>query len=237
MTLTKPVSAPSLKHELHAVATRLLLPFLVVGGLTVLIGLLVTRLFDGSDLSEADVSATRWLAENRSGNVVTLTEYGTLLGETPVIVGLTALAALVLRLVYQRWREPLILVVCVTGQAIIFMATTMLIDRNRPQVPRLDDSPPTSSFPSGHTAATTAFYVGVALLVAWHTRQTWLRWLIIGFGLLFPLVMAFCRMYRGMHYPTDITMSIALGLTLLALALRLMPLREGGGRVRSNRDS
>ena len=35
----------------------------------------------------------------------------------------------------------------------------------------LDDSPPTSSFPSGHTAASTAYYLGTALIIAWHTRQ------------------------------------------------------------------
>jgi len=219
-------AAPSLRQELRTVATRLLLPFLVAGALTVLIGLLLTRLFSGSDLAEADVATSRWLAEHRSGTVVTLTDHLTLLGETPVIVGLTALGALVLRLVHRRWREPLILVVCVCGQAVIFLTTTVLIDRDRPAVVRLDASPPTSSFPSGHTAATTAFYVGLALLVAWHTRRAWLRRLVVGVGLMCPLAMAFCRMYRGMHYLTDVTMSVTLGLGLLTLALRLMPLDE-----------
>jgi len=232
VTLTKPVAAPPLKHELRAVATRLLLPFLVVGGLTVLMGLFLTRVLDNSGVADADVATNRWLVDHRSGSGVALSKYGTLLGETPTIVGLTAIAAVVLRLVYKRWREPLLLVVCVSGQAIIFLITTLLIDRSRPPVSRLDDSPPTSSFPSGHTAATTAFYVGLALIVAWHTRATWLRWLIVGIGVLFPLIMAFCRMYRGMHYPTDIAVSIALGLTLLATALKLMPLGEGGGRGR-----
>jgi undecaprenyl-diphosphatase len=229
VTLTTPVAAPSLKHELRTVATRLLFPFLLVGVVTVLLGLFLTKVLDNSGVAEADVATNRWLADHRSGTGVTLSKYGTLLGETPTIVGLTVIAAVVLRLVYKRWREPLLLVVCVSAQAIIFLVTTLLIDRNRPQVSRLDDSPPTSSFPSGHTAATTAFYLGLALLVAWHTRRTWLRWLIIAAGALFPLIMASCRMYRGMHYPTDIVVSIGLALSLLTIALKLMPLSEGGG--------
>ena len=42
----------------------------------------------------------------------------------------------------------------------------MLVDRARPPVVhRLDTAPPTSSFPSGHTAAAVVLYVGLALIV------------------------------------------------------------------------
>lgn len=228
--LTKEQSAPTLGQELKTAGARLFLPFAGVGVLVVLFGLFLTKVLDTSEVADTDVSLVGWLADHRTGTLVTVSRWGTLLGETPTIVGLTAVAALVLRLVLHRWREPLLLVVCVSGQALIFLAATLLIDRARPRVERLDDSPPTSSFPSGHTAAATAFYVGLALIIAWHTRERWLARLIVGIGLLFPLAMASCRLYRGMHYATDVGTSIVLGLTLLTLAFTLMPLDEGSGR-------
>jgi membrane-associated phospholipid phosphatase len=188
--------------------------------------LLVTRVLDTTDVADADSWFDRWLAAHRSGTGVTLTQFGTLFGETPTIVGLTAVTAVVFRAVFHRWRESVLLVLCVSAQALIFLVTTMLIDRKRPPVPHLDDSPPTSSFPSGHTAAATAFYLGTALVIAWHTRHTWLRWGLVVLGVLVPVIVATSRVYRGMHYPTDIVTSFLLGLSLLAVATRRLPLAE-----------
>ena len=41
----------------------------------------------------------------------TLTHFGTLFGETPTIVGLTALTVVVFRLVFHRWRESVFLAI------------------------------------------------------------------------------------------------------------------------------
>lgn len=237
MTFEKRGDEPSLWQELRTAGARLALPFLALGIVVVLLGLLITRVLDRSDdLIETDQWLARWLEKRRTPLGEDLTHYGTLLGETPVIVGLTALTAAAFRVAYKRWRESVLLVACVTAQAMIFFFTTLLIDRDRPGVQQLDDSPPTSSFPSGHTAATTAFYAGAALIIAWHTREVWLRRLLVAVGLLIPLIMAFCRMYRGMHYLTDVTTSVLFTLTLLFLAFRLLPLGADSrtrGRVRA----
>ena len=47
----------------------------------------------------------------------------------------------------------------------VFLTATLLVDRHRPIVPRLDATPPTSSYPSGHTAASIALYVGLAIII------------------------------------------------------------------------
>jgi undecaprenyl-diphosphatase len=224
VTITKPPGERTLWQEIRTAVRRMVIPVLAIGTVVVLLGLLVTRLLDTTELADADAGANRWLARNRTGTGDTLTRFGTLFGETPTIIALTALTAVVFRMVFRRWRESVLLVLCVSAQALIFMVTTMLIDRQRPPVPRLDDSPPTSSFPSGHTAAATAFYVGTALIIAWHTRHVWLRVLVWVVGPLVPLVVATCRLYRGMHYPTDLVVSLLLGLSLLAVATRLLPL-------------
>jgi membrane-associated phospholipid phosphatase len=50
----------------------------------------------------------------------------------------------------------------VAVQATVFLMTTLAIDRPRPAVVHLDTSPPTSSFPSGQTAAAMALYGGIS---------------------------------------------------------------------------
>lgn len=105
------------------------LPALLIFGVVVLLGLLFTKVLDNSDVAEADFWVDRELAENRTPTGNDLTHYGSLLGETPTIIGLTVLVAIIFRAVFKRWRESVIVVLCVSGQALIFMLTQMLIDR------------------------------------------------------------------------------------------------------------
>lgn len=225
VTVIKPAGERTLGQELGTALRRMALPVLLILGVVVLLGLLVTKGLDNSDVSEADFWVDRELAENRTPPGDELTHWASLLGETPTIIGLTVLVAIVFRAVFKRWRESVIVVLCVSGQALIFMLTQLLIDRERPGVPRLDDSPPTSSFPSGHVAASTALYLSVGLIVAWHTRHTWLKWLAVALGVLLPLTVAFSRLYRGMHYPTDTTTSVLFSVALIAVATRVLPVK------------
>ena len=84
----------------------------------------------------------------------------------------------------------------------MFLLTTMAIDRERPDVEKLDQSPPTSSFPSGHTGASSALYFGLAIICATQFERRWLRVLLgVGFALI-PFAVATARLYRGMHHPS-----------------------------------
>ena len=75
----------------------------------------------------------------------------------------------------------------------------------------MDVSPPTSSFPSGHTSASVALYLGIALLLVLRARDgrmkaTW--WTLL---VLVPVGVAMTRMYRGMHHPSDVVASFLNG--------------------------
>ena len=233
VSITKPAGERTVWQELGTAGKRFVPWWFAAGVVVVLLGLLITRVLETTAFADADAGLDKWLEKQRTPTGETLTHFGTLFGETPTIIGLTAVTVIVFRLVFHRWRESVILAICVTGQAVIFLVTTMLIDRERPPVRHLDDSPPTSSFPSGHTAAATAYYVGTALIIAWHTRHVWLRWLVVLVGVLIPIMVASCRMYRGMHYPTDTATSFLLGLALLAIAFLALPL--SGGRPDEDR--
>jgi undecaprenyl-diphosphatase len=62
---------------------------------------------------------------------------------------------------------------------------------------------PTSSFPSGHIAATLCLWISIALLVTARTRQWW-RWIFVALAVIMPVGVALSRMYRGEHHPTDV---------------------------------
>src|SRR4030095_14164712 len=84
------------------------------------------------------------------------------------------------------------------------VTTAFLGDRQRPGVRQLDAVPPTSSFPSGHTAASIVLYVGLALIVTSLVRHWFVRALVWSFAVVLPVAVALSRLYRGMHHPTDV---------------------------------
>jgi undecaprenyl-diphosphatase len=93
----------------------------------------------------------------------------------------------------------------------------------------LDGSLPTNSFPSGHVAASVAFYVGLFLVARWHTRRRAILVPVACLAVLAPLVVAVSRLYRGMHYLTDVLAGAALGAaSILAV---LFALRVGMRRL------
>jgi membrane-associated phospholipid phosphatase len=144
-------------------------------------------------------------------------------------VGATALAVLVAWLVFRTWREPLFLAGAVVLETSVFLLTTLAVDRARPAVVHLDAAPPTSSFPSGHTAAALALYGGIALLTA-RRGAGWPAWLL----LLIPLAVGTSRMYRGMHHPSDVLAALLLGtccLVIMHRALLTEPLTRRSGAV------
>lgn len=144
----------------------------------------------------------------RTGALDNVTSWGSQAGNTLTIVAITlaACAALVFAPVLPRWREAVFLAVSVSLQALVFLAITSAVDRHRPEVHRLDASPPTSSYTSGHTGAATALYGGLAVLVLHRARRLSRPWRIAVAVLLMlvPVAVGVCRMYRGMHHPTDV---------------------------------
>jgi undecaprenyl-diphosphatase len=114
--------------------------------------------------------------------------------------------------------------VAVAGETGLFLLGVLAIDRVRPPIEQLDIAPPTSSFPSGHTAATIALGVGLALgLTRTHPRHRLraLSWFLAVAVAAFVLV---SRLYRGMHWPTDVAASVVFTLVwLLLLRTILLP--------------
>ncbi|MET8349581.1 phosphatase PAP2 family protein [Micromonospora sp. NPDC005206] len=202
------------------IVRRVLLPVSLLLGVMVLLGVLITRVFARTWPFTVEDAVNRELAADRTAGWNDVSLVFSTLASTQMIVVVTVLVALTLRLWLNQWREPVFLCAAVTAQALVFLLTTLAIDRRRPAVEHMDVSPPTSSFPSGHTSAAMALYVGIAVLLALRTRSTGAKvawWTLL---LVVPLGVALTRMYRGMHHPSDVVASFLNGGTCVAIMAR-----------------
>lgn len=184
----------------------------LVGGL----GLLLTHVW--RSLSTEENGVNRWFVPRRTGLGNTVTDWLSHAADTGTIIAYVVLAGLVLRWVLHRWLESFVVALTVSTQAAIFLACTVLVKRPRPPVPKLDVSPPTSSYPSGHVGAATAFAVSLAVVIAWHQRHRLARWACV-LLLAFPIAVAWSRLYRGMHHLSDVLMGGADGFLALTVTL------------------
>lgn len=205
------------RHEVRGALVRLVLAALVLWGVLCGVGLLLTRPLHDSAFERWDGSVNRWLAQRRTPTWNTVTHVLTFAAETLTVVAIGLVFFIVLRLRLGRWRESLFLAVALAGEVTIFVATTLLIDRDRPSVRHLDAAPPTSSFPSGHTAAAVALYGALAIIATATARHTWLRTVAVTLAVAMPACVAFARLYRGMHFPTDVMAGALLGLVWLTV--------------------
>ena len=166
-------------------------------------------------ISHAEEAVNKDLAAHRSGTWNAITAVWSQIGNT---AGVIAVCIVVSSLLLWRTRSlhlALVAPVAIGMQGLIFLISAKVVDRDRPQVDRLDPSPPTASYPSGHVGASTGLYLALALL-ALGIERTWLRWTTVILCLAMPAMVAFARLYRGMHHLTDVTAG-ALNGTICAL--------------------
>lgn len=179
------------------------------------LGWLLTHSLAHSWLVHLDGSAANWFVDRRTPGLNSLSFIGSMMADTVVKVLVTAVVAVVMLVRWRRWLEPLMVVVPLVLEATCFITVTTLVDRPRPDVPRLDSSPVGSSFPSGHMAAAVV-YSAIVVVIFWHTRNRWVRSVAVAVVALLAMFVGLSRMYRGMHYLTDVTMGALLGAASVA---------------------
>ena len=185
----------------------------------VAIGLVLTRvLLPTGGLSARDESVNRWLTEHRDSTLEHLSWVGSTLAGglvIPVVVGFF----LVVFLALHRWRLAAFTLFVISLESGAYRATTLVVHRDRPRVARLESLPVDASFPSGHTAAALALYGGLLLLLASRAQRALVTVLCALAAVAIPLFVAWARMYRGMHHPTDVGAGLLLGVGALLVTV------------------
>ncbi|MDW3215323.1 MAG: phosphatase PAP2 family protein [Ilumatobacteraceae bacterium] len=199
----------------------MLTTFLASAGVLTIVGLAVVEWWDGSALGERDADLIRWFEDRRSASLTTFAELVSLASDTltKVIVGV-ALIPVCLWL-FRRWHEYALIVGGLLVEVSAFGLSARLVGRDRPPVEQLDGAP-TDSFPSGHIAAATVFYVGLALVIFMRTRRPGPRAIAVLIAVVMPIGMVLSRLYLGMHYLSDAVAGLALGAVVLVVMWRVV---------------
>jgi undecaprenyl-diphosphatase len=181
------------------------------------IGFLLTDVLDGS-VGRWDEHVNRSFIHERTGFWNEVTKFATSALNTEPVVAVVVLLVASFALL-RWWREAAFIAIAMTLEVTVFLSTTFVVARPRPEVPRMNETPATSSFPSGHTAAATVLFTALAVIVMWRTENRVVRiavWLIAA---LMTVAVGVGRVYRGLHHPTDVFAGAALGVGCVVAAL------------------
>jgi undecaprenyl-diphosphatase len=203
---------------------------LIVGALTG-IGKLIMITHNANGNLLGDHTIPHWFAAHRTPTLNHWSLIASNLGATQDILIVSTATCVVFLTVTRRWRPVIFLAVVMLGELAAFLTIAAMVRRPRPDVSHLDSKLPTSAFPSGHMAATTCLYVGIAILVIGCARGWW-RYLFLIPAIVMPVMIAVARMYRGEHHPTDILGSLLFAaFWLTATTMLIKPAKDALDRA------
>ena len=208
------------RHESLGAGLRRVPPLIpalaVVFAVTVAAGWSVVHLLDS--VAAWDTHVIEDLASGRTSRLNTLTGYGTWLADSVTSIVLVLVAIVVARIVTKQWTWSIFLALALGSEKLIYLVSSIIVGRDRPPVPTIGETFATDSFPSGHVGTAMALYGGIAVTIGAITGRRALRNGLLVLAVLITAVVAYCRMYRGFHYPTDVLVGAALGTICLILA-------------------
>lgn len=218
------------RHPVAFAAGVSLVGATILGMVLVFLGRSLTDGLLLGPLGHWDESVNDWFLARRTPSLNDIAHIGSLIAMTQSVI-VVAAACVTGFLAMRRFREAGLVVVALAVEASVFLMTTLIVARDRPTVPRLEPSPPTSSFPSGHTAAAIALYVGLALALTPLVHQRWVRVAMWVLAIAIPVFVAVSRVYAGMHHVTDVAGSLVLGVGALATATVAVSWRRAEDRT------
>nr|WP_221382090.1 phosphatase PAP2 family protein [Actinoplanes polyasparticus] len=189
-----------------AKGAEILVGWVFTFGLLYFVGYAVTR-WEPS----FDDAVPRWLQTFRTESLDHLSWLASKAGDTHAVLIVCLVFCPLALALWRQWRPVVFIVLTMIGELTLFLCAAAATGRERPSVEQLDGQMPTSSFPSGHIAATMCLWAAIAVVSMPRVRQWW-RWIFPVLAVLMPAMVALSRMYRGMHHPTDV-----LGASLLTL--------------------
>jgi undecaprenyl-diphosphatase len=201
----------------RVVVRRAVLGALAVLALLLATGLLVQLALHATSIGRAELDATRWIAERRTGALDAVATVGSSSTDTFTVLGVLA-GAVVMLAASGHGRHGVLLVIAVTTEFVVFLVTSVVVGRERPDVEPLGEVPSTASFPSGHVAVAIALYGGLALVAVSLTRNRDVGRAGASIVASIVLWVGASRVYEGVHHPIDVAGGVVLGLAALTSA-------------------
>ena len=203
-------------------------------GLFVPVALLVNGSFGPLIRFDREASADAEHAVESSRLLLHAAQGVTLLGDPTLVT----IAAVVLALVLWRrghGRQALYVVAARVGALVLSQGLKHLVDRARPvfDIPVAHALGP--SFPSGHALGSSVFWTTCAVLTMPRVRRPWL---LLAGAVLVAVLVAASRVLLGVHYLSDVTGGLLLGLgwSALCTAVFVLERAESGDPVDPERE-
>ena len=162
---------------------------------------------DGSLLLTWDEPVTRALADLRSPGLDAVVKALSSLGGLMVVV---LVLLLLLLFVWQECRSlALVLLAASLARPLLEWGLKELVDRPRPRLGQLGSG--SSSFPSGHVMSAVAIWGLLPPVVAVVSGRRTAWWFSVGVSGTIVGLVAFSRVYLGVHWMSDVVGALAFG--------------------------
>ena len=137
------------------------------------------------------------------------------------LVGITVFSLLLGIALWKRrkWHWLAALGLAVPGGMLLNAVLKWVFHRDRPVWDDPIISLSTASFPSGHAAAATLFYGFFTVYILSHVESLALRVTCVIAAMVMVALVAFSRMYLGVHYLSDVLAAISMSTAWLVLCL------------------
>ncbi|ADC50669.1 phosphoesterase PA-phosphatase related protein [Alkalihalophilus pseudofirmus OF4] len=141
------------------------------------------------------------------------------IGATRPVIVISLLFLGVIYLKYRRLQDVILFALVSLGSVTLNVVLKMTIKRERPESSLIVESG--YSYPSAHTMAAVSLY-GMIIYLLWkHTSTVTARIILITFGVSMILMIAFSRIYLGVHYASDIIGGVLLSSLWLLISLSI----------------
>jgi undecaprenyl-diphosphatase len=210
----------SYKHA-HSFTTALGV-FLVFGALIAIAGTYafakIAELVREGYTQTFDEAVLRWMERHQTPWLEQLMLEVTMLGTWIVVWSIVGIAGLFLWLTRHKYSAALLMVATAGG---IGLNNILKIGfaRPRPQVFEWGTHVSSSSFPSGHAMSSAVVYITVAYLAARLQKTHTARIVTLVVAAVIVAAICFSRMYLGVHYPSDVTAGVIIGLAWAAFCM------------------
>jgi undecaprenyl-diphosphatase len=158
-----------------------------------------------------DDAVLTWVGQHRSAALDQALLEITFLGTGLVVMVMVGVVALFLWLTHHKY-SAVLLVAATSGGIVLNNILKAGFDRPRPQVITWGTHAITSSFPSGHAMSAAVVYATIAYLAARLERHRWARALTMLAATVLIALIAWSRIYLGVHYPSDVFAGLLIGL-------------------------
>ena len=182
---------------------------LVLFAVAMFTGVILDMIDNNSGFAAADKSVAAWGSRNSTTTMAQAMKWITQLGSTVVVTGGLLITACV-DYIRRRSREVFAFVAAVgIGELVLNNVLKLIVHRDRPSVLRLVVAHG-YSFPSGHTVAASACWMGIALVLG-RDRSRLARASLAAGAALIAVSVATSRALLGVHWLTDVIAGLAIG--------------------------